>query len=197
MGRLMLSTMNAGHAGLSDWGMAQLQGLSPESILEIGCGAGRNAGELLKKYPSAHVTAIDHAELSVERTRDYNRKAIEKGRMQVETGDVASLRLPKSSFDLATAFETVYFWEDLDRCFAQVSGVLRAGGCFFICNESDGTDAAGQHFEKIIEGMHCHTAEELRQTLLRCGFSDVRICHHPSRPWICLVATKSVEDKKA
>ena len=41
--------------------------LRPERIVELGCRAGRNAGELLKKYPKAHVTAIDYSPLSVQK----------------------------------------------------------------------------------------------------------------------------------
>lgn len=38
-------------------------------------------------------------------------------------------------FDAVTAFETVYFWPDLPRCFPEVFRVLRSGGTFLICNE--------------------------------------------------------------
>lgn len=65
--------------------------------------------ELLKKYPQAHVTAIDYSELSVEKAKAFNQAAIAAGRCEVRQGDVSNLRLPDSSFDLATAFETVYF----------------------------------------------------------------------------------------
>lgn len=58
LGRIMLRTMNAGHAKMADWGMSHLPQISPENIVELGCGAGRNAGELLKRYPKAHVTAV-------------------------------------------------------------------------------------------------------------------------------------------
>ena len=74
LGRIMLRTMNAGHAKMADWGMSHLPQISPENIVEIGCGAGRNAGELLKKYPQAHVTGVDYFSLSVEKAKAYNQK---------------------------------------------------------------------------------------------------------------------------
>ena len=64
------------------------------------------------------------------------------GRCTVLRGDVSDLRLPEASFDLATAFETIYFWPGLEKCFAEAARVLKPGGIFMICNESDGTDAA-------------------------------------------------------
>ena len=190
LGALMLRGMNSGHAKLADWGFAYLPPLQPEQAVDLGCGAGRNAGELLKKYPAAHVTAIDYSELSVEKAREYNRKDIDGGRCTVRQGDVSDLPLPEGQFDLATAFETVYFWPGLENCFAQVAGILKPGGFFLICNESDGKDAAGVKFEKIIDGMKVYTAEELEAVLRKTGFSEVRSEHHASKPWITVLARK-------
>ena len=190
LGKVMLKGMNPGHAKLADWGMAFLPELSPEAIVELGCGAGRNAGELLKKYDRAHVTAIDCSPLSVENSAAYNRGMIEAGRCTVRQGDVSDLKLPEESFDLATAFETVYFWPGLEDCFAQVAKVIRPGGYFLICNESDGTDATAKKFEKIIDGMRCYTAEEIEAALKAAGFSETKSIHHPSKPWITVLARK-------
>ena len=68
LGKMMLGGMNSGHAKLADWGMSHLADISPEKIAELGCGGGRNAGELLKKYPQATLTAIDYSPLSVEKS---------------------------------------------------------------------------------------------------------------------------------
>ena len=59
-----------------------------------------------------------------------------------------------------------------------------------ICNESDGADDAGKKFEGIIEGMKCYTAEQLETALKSAGFSKVISDHHPSKPWITVIARK-------
>jgi len=190
LGKMMLSSMNTGHAKLADWGFSHLPEIAPEKIVDVGCGAGRNVGELLKKYPAAHVTGIDYSELSVEKSRDYNRAMIAAGRCAVMQGDVSDLQLPAETFDLATAFETVYFWPGLEACFAQVAGVLKPGGLFMICNESDGTDPTSVKFEKIIDGMKNYTAEAIEAALKAAGFSQVACDHHASSPWITVLAKK-------
>lgn len=190
LGRLMLGGMNSGHAKMADWGFTHLPKIAPEKAVDLGCGGGRNAGELLKKYPKAHVTAVDYSGLSVEKAKDCNRALIAAGRCQVLQGDVSDLPFPAGSFDLATAFETIYFWPGLERCFAQVAKVLKPGGVFMICNESDGTDAAGLKFEKIIDGMKNYTAEDIEAALKAAGFSEVKSDHHPSKPWITVLARK-------
>lgn len=190
LGRLMLSGMNSGHAKLADWGLAHLPELSVSAAVDLGCGGGRNAGELLKKYPAAHVTAIDYSPLCVEKAAQYNRDMIAAGRCEVRQGGVSDLQLPESAFDLATAFETVYFWPGLEKCFAQAAKVLKPGGYFLICNESDGADPTSAKYEKIIDGMKNYTPQEIEAALKAAGFSQVEIDHHPTKPWIAVLARK-------
>ena len=190
LGKLMLSGMNSGHAKLADWGFEHLPELTVSQAVDLGCGGGRNAGELLKKFPTAQVTAIDYSALCVEKAKKYNRAMIEAGRCAVQQGNVAALDLPAESFELTTAFETVYFWPGLESCFAQVFGVLKPGGVFLICNESDGTDPTGTKFESIIEGMKSYTAQEIEAALKAAGFSQVQTDHHPTKPWIAVLAKK-------
>ena len=190
LGKMMLSGMNSGHAKLADWGFTHLPEITPEKAVDLGCGGGRNAGELLKRYPNAHVTAIDYSELSVEKAKVYNKAMITAGRCTVQQGDVSALRLAAEAFDLATAFETIYFWPGIERCFAQVAKILKPGGTFMICNESDGMDPTSLKYEKIIDGMKNHTVEEIESALKAAGFSEVMSDHHPSKPWITVLAKK-------
>lgn len=190
LGGVMLKSMNSGHAVMADWGLSHLPSLSPALVADLGCGAGRNAGELLRRYPQAKVFAVDYSELSVAKANAYNREMVEAGRCTVQRGDVSDLQLPAGSFDLVTAFETVYFWPGLEKCFGQVYSILKPGGRFLICNESDGTDAAGTKFAKIIDGMRAYTAEEILHALQAAGFSLTESHHHPGKPWITVIAEK-------
>ena len=128
--------------------------------------------------------------MSVGIAKEYNLEEIKKGRCKVMQGDVSKLDLPEEKYDLATAFETIYFWPGLEKCFSQVEKVLKPGGTFMIVNESDGTDATGLKFESIIEGMKCHTAQDIESALISAGFSKVKIDHHRSKPWITVIAKK-------
>ena len=190
LGKMMLKGMNSGHARMADWGLSHLPVIHPGEIADLGCGGGRNAGELLNRYSDSHVTAVDYSELSVEKAREYNREAIDSGRCAVKQGDVSKLDLPSEHYDLATAFETIYFWPGLKKCFAEVCKVLKPGSLFLICNESDGTDPAGRKFEKIIDGMKVYTAEQIESALKTAGFSVIRTDHHSSKPWITVLAKK-------
>ncbi len=189
-GKLMLYGMNKGHAALADWGMSYLPSLNPEQIADFGCGAGRNIGELLKKYPSAKGTGMDYSALSVEKSRKYNRKTIAEGRCRIEEGDVSAPPFSNESFDLVSAFETIYFWPGLEKCFSEVYRVLKKDGLFLIVNESDGFDASSKQFETIIEGMKVYTAADIECALKEAGFRKITVYHHTRKPWIAVTAEK-------
>ena len=190
LGNLMLNRMNIGHAKLSDWGMSHFPEIAPEKIAELGCGGGRNAAALLKKYPGAKLTAADYSPLSVEQTRKYNAKYITDGRCEVIEASVADLPLQSGAFDLATAFETIYFWPGLEACFREVYKILKPGGVFCVVNESDGADETSLKFEKIIDGMRTYTPERIQDNLKAAGFEKIKIIHHDSKPWITVLAEK-------
>lgn len=190
LGKLMVGGMNSGHAKLADWGMEYLDGIAATSIAELGCGGGRNAAELLKRYPDATLTALDYSEISVRKAQKTNQAAISAGKCKVMQGNVASLPFEDASFDLATAFETVYFWPGPEQSFSEVSRILKPGGVFVICNESDGTDETALKYEKIIDGMKCYTEVQLKTALKSAGFSKVKTEHHSKKPWIVVIGYK-------
>ena len=189
-GKMMIKGMNVGHAKMADWGMSYLNINSPKYIAELGCGGGRNAAELIKRYSKAKVWAVDYSPLSVQKATEYNRKAITDGRCSVYEDDVSNLKLAKNKYDLATAFETVYFWPDIRKCFREVFSILKAGGHFMIVNESDGTDKTGKTFEKIIDGMKVYTEKEIKSALENAGFSEIKTIHREEKPWITVIARK-------
>ena len=191
LGEMMVNGMNGGHAKMADWGMSFIPRINPSDIVDLGCGGGRNAGALLKKYQGAVVTALDYSEVSVDKARIYNKDAVSKGKMFVVRGDVSDLKIPAEKYDLATAFEMIYFWPGLEKCFSEVSKVLKPGGLFLVVNESDGTDETSLKFEKIIDGMKCHTPEAIRTAMETAGFKDIQIEHHEKKPWIAVYGIKA------
>ncbi|MBR1867441.1 MAG: class I SAM-dependent methyltransferase [Clostridia bacterium] len=189
LGKVMLSGMNGGgHASLADFGMANLPKTGINRIAELGCGGGRNIDALLKKYDKAFVTGVDYSPLSVEKAIAFNKKNAD--RCEIRQGDVSKLDLEKGKFDLATAFETVYFWPGLKDCFRNVFDVLKEGGYFLVVNESDGKDESGKKFEKIIDGMKVYTSEEIGEALKEAGFKEVKAFCHDKKPWIAVLAQK-------
>ncbi len=190
-GKLFVNKMNSGaHAELSKWGLSFLTLENYSDILEIGCGGGANVANLLEGCPNGHVTGIDYSDVSIKTSRKVNAEAIKAGRCRIEQGNVRDLSFADESFDLATAFETIYFWPEIEDSFAQVARVLKKDGTFFICNETDGEDPEGYQWEKEIEGMKIYKAEEIQKNLKQTGFSEISVEREPESHWISFTAKK-------
>ena len=190
LGSLMLRGMNSGHAVISDWSLSQLPMIVPQKAVDMGCGGGRNVAALLKKYPQAVIDGVDYSPLSVEKAIVYNAASIARNRSTISVGDVSDLQIESNSYDLVTAFETIYFWPGLEKCFANVHRILKQDGCFLIVCESDGTDGMGERYEKLIEGMKVYKANEIESALQSSGFKDIKTIHHNKHPWIAVLAKK-------
>lgn len=190
LGKKMVNTMNTGHAAVSDWGLSYLEKLSPSTIAEFGCGGGRNVSRLLEIFPKASVTALDYSSVSVKKTAQVNKKAIREGRCSVVEGDVSDMPLENELFDLATAFETVYFWPGPVKSFREVHRVLRSGGNFMIVNDTDGTKEIDHQWADMIDGMHLYNEKQLATYLKEAGFSQTIIHKDELRRWICVIGIK-------
>jgi len=187
-GKLMVAMMNVGHSAVARWGLQFLE-LAPDAmVLDCGCGGGANMKRMLKKCPQGIVKGIDYSPVSVEKSKKVNEAAIAEGRCDVLCASVAELPFEPEQFDAVTAFETVYFWPDLPRCFREVYRVLKSGGTFLICNESNGDTDKDEKWTEIIGGMTIYKDIELKAYLEQTGFHEVQI--HKKKGWLCVTARK-------
>lgn len=190
-GRMMVNGMNGGgHARLAEWGLSHLTFTADANVLDVGCGGGANVARLLKRCPQGTVTGIDYSPVSVKKSTEVNAAAIAAGRCRVLEGSAAALPFEDSVFDLVTAFETVYFWPDIEECFRGVRRTLKEGGRFAIVNEDDGLTGKNEKWEKMIDGMHTYTPDELRTHLANAGFRDIAVHGDDQHHWLAVVATK-------
>lgn len=190
-GRMMVNGMNGGgHAKMAEWGLSEVAISEEADILDVGCGGGGNIARLLKRCPKGTVTGIDFSPVSVKKSAEVNAEAIATGQCKVLEGNAAGLPFGDESFDLVTAFETVYFWPEIEKCFAGVLRTLKEGGQFLIVNEDDGLSGNNEKWEKMIEGMHTYTPDELRHHLSAAGFHNIIVRRNKERPWLCVSANK-------
>ena len=115
------------------------------------------------------------------------------GRMMVNGmngGSHAALPFKDDTFSLVTAFETVYFWPDIEKSFAEVRRVMTSGATFCIVNEDDGLSGNNAKWEKIIVGMHTYTPDELEGHLTAAGFKDVAVRRDETKHWLMVTANK-------
>lgn len=188
-GKIMVHMMNTGHSSMAEWGFAHIKIQSEDVCLDIGCGGGANIRKLLEKSPYGRVVGIDYSEISVEKSRKINKAGIESKRCEILQGDVMKLPFRDEIFDVITAFETIYFWPDICEAFKQVYKILKVGGTFMICNESNGENPRDEKWTNRIQGMKIYNSEQIKKFLEDAGFTDVKV-DKTKKGWICVVVKK-------
>lgn len=184
LGKCMLRGMNTGHAKMAAWGFSYLH-LRPNShILDVGCGGGANIATMLNDVSGSIVDGLDYSEESVAFSKKTNAANLGK-RCTIQQGDVSALPYADQSLDYVTAFETIYFWPNLNTAFKEIKRVLKPDGTLFICCESDNADDTT--WTDRIEGMTVHRGEELKNSLIALGFQKVNL-HRNDKGWICIEA---------
>lgn len=186
-GRLMLMSMNRGHEKLAKWGRSYIKINKEDAVLDLGCGGGRNIEYFLTQ--GAKVYGMDHSQTSVNMASERNKEAIESGRCQILVGDVKHLPFKDESMAIVTAFETIYFWNDIEACFKEIYRVLNRGGKFLICNE---VSSMKRKDVRLLAGkisMKVYTPDDLTNMLTKVGF----LCdyHLDRKEQLAFIATKT------
>ena len=173
LGNIQLKSMNKEHTPVSLWGLKHLN-ISPDDIvLDIGCGGGMNINRMAQT--AKKVYGVDYSIESVNLSKEVNEYLIREGRVEVHEGDVMDLPFDDDTFDIVTAFETVYFWPDIIKSFGEVKRVLKPGGMFLIGCESNGTNnLAMKFFDKVID-MTFYEDKDLREFLGNNDFKDITV----------------------
>ena len=190
-GKRALKKMNGKkHAALPEWAFPEIQDGNFSHILDIGCGGGANIQRMLDMFPKSVVTGLDISHHALDMTRDVNAVAVSGGRCFVVGGNANQMPLPKESFDLATAFETVYYWSGITACFTEVLRVLKPGGTFLIANELDGLAEDDRRLERVIGMLRIYNIDELVSALTVAGFVNINARHDEKRRFISIKCQK-------
>ncbi len=171
LGRLMLIAMEREHLPMAKWAFSIINIPDNGIIADIGCGGGYNIRRLLEKSSNTKVYGFDISEESVRKAKKIN-KAYLGSRCEIILGSASSLPLKDNEADLVTAFETVFFWKEIEKSFDEIKRILKPQGKFVIINNYGDPNI---DWEKKVPCMKRRTAPELKQLLESHGFSDITI----------------------
>ncbi|MCR5666467.1 MAG: class I SAM-dependent methyltransferase [Eubacterium sp.] len=178
-GHKMLKRMNTSHAPLREWGFEPVEWKPKMHILDEGCGGGATIADMLQYSADSIVEGIDHMETSVSESEAFNAEYVGT-RCKVCQGDVAALPYEADTFDLVTAVETVYFWPEIEKAFAETYRVMKKGATFAVFCEAGDPDNYG--WSKP-EGVHfrVYRPEELKEYMEQAGMREVTFRHGPGQ----------------
>ncbi len=169
-----IKNMNENHKNISEFAFKCAIIGDDDKILDAGCGGGVNIEKFLK-ITKNNVDGLDYSEIAVTESIKRNQKAIDDGRCKVIQADVSNMPFENEYYDFISAFETIYFWPDLEETFKEVSRIIKPNGQFMIAQETDGNNPNDETWVNTVEGMRIYTAPELEKYLLNAGFKSVEV----------------------
>ena len=186
VGRIILNSMNSGHAPISKWGLSRYAWRPDTAALDIGCGGGMNVKRMLAFCPQGSIAGIDISDESVKKSRQVNRENIGK-RCDIRKGSADSIPYEDEKFDVVTAFETIYFWPDIRKSFQEILRVLKPGGTFLVVCEMSSPDCI---WSKMVEDINIYTPEQLKNFFVEAGFQSIEI-ERTRKVWTCVKGKKA------
>lgn len=185
-----LKRMNVAHNDGSLWAISKLNLDENKqlNILDIGCGGGQNLLNLSIKFKNSMLFGIDHSPTSINLS-SQTCKDIKK-RVFLEVSDVHKMSFSDNKFNLITAFETLYFWKNLDIAFNEIKRVLKKDGKFMIFLEGT-TKQTLEKWENLGEGIKLKNKlnpTEIKEILNENGFLNVEIYQKDKSEKTCFIA---------
>lgn len=181
LGSLMLKIMNSAHIQMNQWAFENIKITKNATILDIGCGGGKTLQLLSKMNTDGEIFGIDYSEQAVKNSIKSNKAGVAAGKLHIQQASVYDLPFLENTFDLVTAFQTHYFWDEFENGVKEAFRVLRKHGCFLITAE----------IYKINYHMRNYkTKESLDKLFNKIGFEKVSFYESSNNKWICIKGIK-------
>ena len=183
-----IENMNKNHEPISEFAFECVDVGKNDMILDIGCGGGVNIEKFLKLTVN-NVDGLDYSDVSVKESIKRNQIAIDDKKCRIIQADVSNMPIDDETYDLVSAFETIYFWPDIANTFREVSRIIKPNGQFMIAQGTDGNHPDDEKWLNSVEGMTVYTASELEKYLLDAGFVSVE-SYKKENDYILIVIAK-------
>ena len=131
VGLWMMKLWNRVYMPMVVWSVSQLDRKKRyNAILDVGVGNGASSKYLKKHFPNSQVLGIDISSTAIRAAE----KLAEPG-LSFKVKNVEKTNLPFEEFDLITAFQTHFHWQNLTQSFLELKRILKPDGIILLACE--------------------------------------------------------------
>ncbi|MFT6765014.1 MAG: ubiquinone/menaquinone biosynthesis C-methylase UbiE [Candidatus Aldehydirespiratoraceae bacterium] len=128
--------------------LERLEGLSPDRILDLGCGTGQLTQRLHTTFPAAGVVGIDLSDGMLEKAAERLDADDRGGTTGFVRANAQCLPLAPGTLDVITCTESFHWYDDQEAAVVELSRLLRPGGRLIIASIATVTGFADEAIQK-------------------------------------------------
>lgn len=167
------------------WGQLTLADLplaGHETVIDIGCGTGRDTAALLDRLPRGRVVAVDGSPQMLDRLRSKLRDHLD--RIDIIETDIQTTLGLTTPADAAFSVAAFHWLEDHEKAFRNVAEALKPGGRFVVdCGGRGNIATVAAAVDDVLgrpsSWPNFAGVEQTKARLARAGFEDVKVWLRP------------------
>ncbi len=173
LGRLIGRVMAHETAEVNEVALGLLELQPDDRVLEIGFGHGATLARAAAAVSRGLVAGVDPSIEMCRMAAHLNRRAVERGTIELHRAPVEALPFPDGAFGKVLAVHTLYFWPDLARCLREIVRVMQPDGRLVLAYRKDAQ--ATREFPASV--YRFRGDDEVREALRRAGLGRAELVH--------------------
>ncbi|GHV72162.1 SAM-dependent methyltransferase [Spirochaetia bacterium] len=160
--------------------------LKPNNIiLDIGFGNGYLLNKLFKQNNNITIYGIEISKDMLNKVKQKYMEKINNGSLKLFLENISKTSFEKSTFDKIYTVNTVYFWNELDKCFSEIKNILKPNGIFM------NVIYTKEYLDKIVYteyGFNKYTVEEMEKITQDNGMKIIKTIETKKNKSYCIIS---------
>jgi ubiquinone/menaquinone biosynthesis C-methylase UbiE len=162
--------------------------LEPNNIiLDIGFGNGYLINKLFKKNIPITIYDIEISSDMMNKVSKKNKQNINDGKLKLLLENINDTSFETNTFDKICTVNTIYFWNDYEKCFSEIKRILKPNGIFL------NNFYSKEFLENIIYtkyGFNKYTVEEIVKMTEKNGLKIIKTIEIKKGHSYCIISEK-------